>query len=227
MTAHDIMDRSRVFLNDKRARLFTDDTLLPLLQTAWDEMSELFEENGLGITNKSSSSPINVPAGTTEIGSVGNPALPDDLIEIQGLYERTAGSSEQFVPVTRFDFLNPASTTPVNSITVWAWQNQTIKFIEANSDREVIIDYIANVFPPILSANTAIRIINSKNALAYRTAGLAASNIGENPTRAEELNSYASGAAERVINIMTKGQQGIVTRRRPFRSNFKNRTAMY
>jgi hypothetical protein len=66
-------------------------------------------------------------------------------------------------------------------------------------------------------------LVNAKTALSFRVAGLASEFIGENPTRAESLNSNASNALERALNINIKSEQSIVTRRRPFRSGYVRR----
>jgi len=217
-----VMDRARVHLNDKDGQIFNDIALLPILQSAYDELAEMYEENSLPTTNKKSGTLV-ILQGMVDIGNGTGPALPLDLIEVQGVFERTFGSSENFIPVTKMDFL-PRFNTLSSQLLYYTWQGQAIRFNGANTDREVQLDYIANTFNPIISPSSVINILNCKTALAYRTAGIAAMDIGENPTRSADLNSSASMAADRLINIATKGQQGIVTRRRPFRAGYKSRS---
>jgi len=52
---------------------------------------------------------------------------------------------------------------------------------------------------------------------------LMASNIAENPTRAQELNGDAIRSIDRALGITIKGRQSQVTRRRPFRAGYKSR----
>jgi len=221
MIAKDVMQQSRIFLNDVAASSFTDDVLLPFLQTAWAEMAELFEENELPATNNTSAV---IPVTTTQfdIGGPTGPALPQDLIEIQGVYERPTGTLNDFTEVVKRDFL-PKTSVLTNVLGVYVWQGQVIKFLGANTNIDVKLDYLANVFNPLIDPSSIVNIINAKTSLAYRTAGLAASMIGENPDRAAELNGFASTAAERLINISMKGQQAIASRRRPFRAGYKTR----
>lgn len=226
MTVHEVLDRARAHLNDSLGQIYSDDKLLPHLQTAYDELEEMFQENGLPTTNKVTTSPnIVVAAGLTSIGdpTVG-PALPADLVEIQGVYERTNGTSEPFMSVTRVDFLPTTPTPPLSQFIYYAWQNQIIHFLAANSIREIKLEYIADTFSDLVSPSSLITVIKSKNSLAYRTAGLAAFHIGENESRANELNGFAGNATERLMNIMMKGQQAIVTRRRPFRAAYKSQS---
>ena len=165
---------------------------------------------------------FDVPVDVFDIGGNTGPALPDDLVEIQRVAERLAGSSDDFLPVRKVDFL-PLTEILTNSLDVWAYQQQIVLFIGALTDREVIIEYIGKGFPELVNGNSVITMINSKTSLAYRTSGLAAGMIGENPTRADELNSYASTAAERLINLGIKNSQVIPVRRRPFRSGIRSR----
>ena len=57
----------------------------------------------------------------------------------------------------------------------------------------------------------------------YRTAALCSSFIGENQSRADQLNIAASLAIDRMIEVNVKGGQGIVVRRRPFMAAYKSR----
>ena len=93
-----------------------------------------------------------------------------------------------------------------------------------NGINYIKINYIRNLFAPATGSSSPINIINAESYLAYRTAGLMSEFIGENPSRAKDLNGNASLAMDRVVSIGTKGRQNITTRRRPFRSGYKMRT---
>lgn len=221
MIAADIMNRSAVLLNDSTLSSFTYVAQIPYLNMAIDELQEILEENNVPITNKVSSI-LSIVVGITTINSTTTPALPTDLIEIQALYERLSGTTDSFLPMERREFL-PEITTITSELQYWAWIGEEIKFIGANTNRDVKIEYVASKITAVTSSTNTIAVINSKSFLAYRTAALCAAFIGENPNRSAELNVHAQNAIERMVNISTKSRQAIVTRRRPFMASYKNR----
>lgn len=223
LKASDIYKGAQALLNDLGAQNFTNTALQPFLVIAMQELSEVFEDNGLPITDKLSTE-IKVAIGITDIGGPTGLALPQDLIEITACYERPWGSAQDFIKMDRRDYL-PETVTQTTYLIFWAWQQQIIRFIGATSDIGVKLEYVANVFPTINDDNTIIPIINAKNALVFRLGGLAAEFIGENTDRATSLNGQGSAALDRLINLSIRGQQSINTRRRPFRAGWKTRNS--
>jgi hypothetical protein len=225
MTAADVMDRAASLLNDTAKTEFTYTAQIPYLNAAMDELQETFEQNNIAATNKVSAV-LAIVAGVVTVDLSTTPALPSDLIEIQQLSERPTGTTNDFVPMTRTEFL-PLTSVLTNQLIYWAWIEEKIKFIGANADVDVKIEYIKSLFTAITTSTTAITLINSKSFLAYRTAGLCAEFIGENPTRAGELNAFASLALDRTLGINVKGGQGIGARRRPFNASYRARSSMF
>lgn len=220
----DALKRAAAHLNDQSRAIFTDDVLLPYFQTAYEELLEMLEENNAPFTN-STSAVIPVNVGTTQIGNPDTPLfpqLPEDLVEIQDVWERLQGSNIDFTLLEKRTTL-PLTSILTSELLVWSWQGGIVNFIGANTARDVKINYVSNGTIIDFDINTRIKIINSKNNLSYRTAGLAAYFVGENKERADELNGNASGAFDRLINLSVKGEQSISTRRRPFRAGLKQR----
>lgn len=229
LTAAQVMDRSASLMNDTPKSTYTYVAQIPYLNMAIDELQEYFELNNVPITNQTSVV-IQVNVGVTQINpKVGYPpntfpTYPADLVEIQGLYERLKTSNEPFVPMTQREFLpHLLDDLPVSSLIYWIWQDQRIKFIGATTNRDVKLDYIKKIFPDQLVETSSIGIINARSFLYFRTAALCSQFIGENPTRASELNTFAVAALERVTGISVKGKQSIITRRRPFMASYKTR----
>lgn len=222
----EIIDMSAALMNDKAQSVYTDEACLPYLNMALDELQELFELNNIPVTNETSSI-ITVPTSTviTAIGFNSIPSLPIGLIEIQELWE---GSNDQFIPVTKKDFLpHYNDNIQFSQFRIWAWMNQEIRLPPNNSIIDLKIDYIKSIFAtPILISQIGVdlEIKNSKSYLGYRTGALCAEFIGENKTRADELNQFASISLDRTLGISTKGRQSITIRRRPFRANYKSRS---
>jgi len=222
LLASQVMDSAAALLNDTAKTLFTYDAQRPYLNMALAELREYLELHNIPLTNDSQED-IEVPAGTTEIifNAVSPaPALPSDLVEPLELWERTSGTTNDFVPMTRRDFLPPYGTLN-NFLIYWVWQGQKIKLVGSTSDIEVRIDYTKSVLPKIEDEDDQIDYINAESFLYNRTAALCSQFIGENPERAATLNATAQLAIDRAVGIGIKGGQAIAVRRRPFNQAYK------
>ena len=224
-TPSQIIDMAASLMNDTNQSLYTDAACLPYLNMALNELQENFELNNIPITNDTSTT-LNVPLGTSVIGAATTPPLPTDLIEIQQLWESPEGLN-QWIPMTRKEFLpHNLESVIVSNFGIWAWIEQEIKLIAANVDIDLKIDYVKYLFstPIVIGAiATNLPVMNSISFLGYRTAALCSQFIGENPTRAVELNRLAQDSLDRSIGISTKGKQSITTRRKPFMAGYKSR----
>lgn len=223
MDAVEVTDRVASLMNDTAKSVYTFAAVLPYLNTSLDVLQELFEQNNIPSTNETSAL-INVPANTSVISFGGSPALPTDLIEIQALWVSSEGLAEYTGPIRRVEFLpRYMEGVDYNSIDQWAWIDQEIRFFPANADLDIKLDYIKSIFVPIVLSTDLINILNVKSYLSFKTAAYCARYIGENPTRADQLDAEAELALDRSLGISTKGKQSIRTRRRPFMAAFKTR----
>lgn len=225
LTAGEVMDWVAALMNDVAKSSYTYITMLPYLNMAIDELLEELERHNLCPTNETAAY-ITVNAGTLVISADDGVAdgklhYPTNLIEIRQLWERLAGSTDTFVPMRKQEFLNVRSLT--TALVDWAWLDQEIRFIGANSNREVKIDYIQEAISAATSDTSVIGIIGVKSYLAYKAASLCAKYIAENPTRAQMLKEDAEGCLDNLLGIKIKGNQSTVVRRRPFRASFKSR----
>lgn len=219
------MDRSAALMNDPAKTDYTYINQLPYLNMAIDELVESLEESNSSPTNQTSPI-IVVPVGSNKITPVENvtpPHYPIDLVEVQGVTERLSGSSDSFLTLGRRDFVQvyPAN----NSLLYWCWEDQQIKFNPngALTIRDVQILYVRQAIVSATNETTIIGTINARSYLGYKTAALCARFIGENPTRADELDKHATNALERLDSVNNKGRQATSTRHRPFRAGFKAR----
>lgn len=219
--AGEVMDTVRALMNDLEGAQFTDEVINPYLKIAYEDLRQECEDNNIPFTNLTSGI-ITIAQGVTNIGGNGGPALPEDLIEIIEMYERIAGTNNDFMLMKRRNFL-PKTDIQTTYLQVWTWQRQRVEFLGANGNIEVKIDYVGNSLGDILGKNTIIALFNSKNFLGYRTAALCAQFIGEDVDRATALNTQASRAIETLENIGIKNQQSIPVRRRPFMSRYRQR----
>jgi hypothetical protein len=215
----------RALLNDTQDAVYHDEIIIPYFKMAYDELKLNLQDYNIPFTNKTSEV-ITVPAGITDIGGPEGPGLPNDLIEIMGMYERTAGTDNNFLSMTRNIFL-PKTEQQIAYLQVYSWQKQYIKLLGATSNIEVKIDYIAEDMTMDPDANTVMVLHNSKLALQYGTAALCAMFIDENESRAAALNSKAVNALDLLLSVAVKSAQSAPVRRRPFLNRWKARGGGY
>lgn len=219
------MDRSAALMNDPAKTDYTYAAQLPYLNMAIDELVELLEESNVSPTNQTSVA-ILLPFGAnkiTPIEHLESPHYPVDLVEIQEVGERAAGSNDAYLSLARREFLQ--SFPPTTGLLFWCWEDQIIKFNPsgATGPREIQLRYVAQAIMHANDQDSIIGTINARSYLAYKTAALLAQFIGENETRAGQLEEKAERSVERMTGISNKGRQQIMTRHRPFRASFKAR----
>lgn len=219
VTAGLIMDRSAAFLNDAAKTQFTYAIQIPFLNAAIDELQEGMQLNSVHYVNQMAPI-IVVTAGVFTISFVTTPALPANLIAPQGIQERLAGSCTPFTMMTKQEFLI-YDQPQQQSLNVWTWQNQVLNFVGALTDREILVDYVATFLPIVTASTDVLTLFNCESFLAFRTAGLQAILVGENKTRADELNQFADMALERFLRINSKGNTAIIMPRKPYVGVFK------
>jgi hypothetical protein len=227
LVASTVLAKAATLMNDTARTIYTYTAVLPYLQMALQELQEIFELNSIPATQLSSAL-INIPAGNTQIiyNGIGVPTLPDDMIEPNQLWEREAGI-DPYVPMGRRDYIpHNFEGTLTGKFSFYTWENNAIKFLPANRDNDIKIDYIKTIFAPLVDENSLINCINAATFLEYRTAALCAEFIERNKASADSLNDYAVLALDRATGIGVKSKQTILTRRRPFRAAYKKRGFM-
>lgn len=212
------MDLSASLMNDTAKTVYTYVAQLNYFKMALTDLDMEFQLNNVPVTNKHTSTPL-VPVGTTAI------PIPGDLVEIQKISERLAGSNDPYVEMVKKEFIPGYLNQPADSLLYYEWIGQLIQFSEggAQTPRQLKIDYIRSMFLNVSDQNTPVNVINTKNFLAFRTAALCARFIGEDTERADSLDSQANDYMDTILGIGTKGRQNIATRRRPFRASYRSR----
>lgn len=224
LVASTVMDKMASLMNDTARTTYNYTNMLPYLQMALDELQEDFELNSISVTEKTSAV-IQVDAGYTEIifNGVGVPSLPDDLIEPQQLWERNRGI-DPYIPMTKREYLpHDLEGVPINIFGYYVWQDQKILLLESTQNNDIKIDYVKQLFVPLVDENSQINLINARSFLQYRGASLLAEFIERNIASANSLSANAILSIDRARGIAVKGKQSINTRRRPFRAGFKRR----
>jgi len=227
LVASTVLAKAATLLNDTARTIYTYAAVLPYLQLSLQELQEHFELNNIQSTQLTSTV-IQVNAGQNEIAfnAAPLPELPDNMVEPQQLWERNRGI-DPFIPMTRRDYLpHNLEGIQTNNFVFYVWEDNTIRFLPCNTDNDIKIDYIKDIFTPIVDENSLINCINAASFLEYRTAALCAEFIERNQSNANALNTYAILALDRATGIGVKGKQSIYSRRRPFRASYKRRGFM-
>jgi len=154
-----------------------------------------------------------VTAGTTS--KTGADIAADFIMPIW-LGERAASSSDLFAPMVERDWEPEAEQG--ETLRWWTWREEELKFLGATTDREVKVRYVKGLTAFTAGAlNSAVGISESQDYLSARAASLVAGVIGENWTRAAELDKMAEMALEDFLSINAKKRQNIPVRRLGFR----------
>lgn len=218
-------------MNNSAQTRYNNAIVLPFLNLSLNELQELFELNDIPVTHTSDPAVITIPSGVNRLGFDTTPALPSDFVEALQLWESTSGLNE-WVPMTKRDLIPHIleDNTTISTFILWAYNKGQIRFIAANINIDIKLDYIATMFNTpiqIKDINVNLPFTNVETYLEYKTAALCAMFIAENPERATALDSLAGTALSRSLGIPIKGMQTVTTRRRPFRHAFKNRWVNY
>jgi len=225
MLASEVLDMVRSLLNDQIGAVFTDAVQIPYLNMALRDIGQKMQLNDMPVS-MATSAVIAIDAEGDNIGGsdVSDPELPDGFINAKQLWQRPTGSGSPFIPITQYQFLpHWADEDMTGYIMGWAYWEQVIHLIPSNIAQDVKMDFTKSIIPTIDDDDDEILINNSTQYLGFKTAAYCAMYIGENPTRAQVLEGQAENAFNEMLGIETKGQQSIVTRRRPFRAAWKQR----
>lgn len=225
LTAGTVLDGMAILMNDPSKTQFTNAKMIPYLNMALQVLREEFELNNVPVTDEFTADPIDIPAGYDHIAfnNGSNPSLPDDFVEPKILWERP-DEVDPYIQMTPRDSLPQQwAGVEMNQFIYYVWQAQQIRFLPANQDNQIKMNYVRQIFTPVIDANSLINTVNCLTYLEFKGASLCSKFIGENPTRADQLEMEAGGALYRSTGISAKTRQGITIRRRPFRSGYKRR----
>ena len=191
------MDQAAALLNDISKVDYSYTVQLPYLKSAYNKLLLRLQDNGVTVIEEISTA-INVAADATFV------TLPSDLIQPIKLEERLDNTSELYQSVEKVNAI--PELTQLDYIAVWNWREEVIYINPPRLAREVKLTYIKSL-TALADHTTNIPIINSLEYLANKTAALCARFIGENPTRATELDLEAGEALSLAIGVEVKAKQ--------------------
>lgn len=188
LLAGSVITEIKGLLNDPTGSIYPDQALFPLLNKAYRELQVKLGSLGVGTTREVT---LAVPIPTTQKTLDDGNGLPVDFLYPIEIGERLVGSGAGYEKMEEREW--EPDTKPIERLMWWSWREESIKFVGATTDRELLIRYIKTLIP-LTDVNTPIQISESQTWLAQRTAALAALLLGGNPTRAETLIRDLYGA---------------------------------
>lgn len=176
-----VLATARTLLNDDAATNWTDASLIPKAQQAHKELQ---------IKLRRAAAPVmkNQFVATVTAGATGFTTPPTDLVAPISLFETTVGgAANTYAPMTEADPL--PNVIAVTTLIYWQWFQETILFIGATANRQVLMNYWRALNIPQLNTDL-IGFLNGELYMAPRTAALAAASVGQ----ADEMARYAAMA---------------------------------
>ena len=173
-------------LNDPSGAIYADTPMYSLMNKAYHELQNKLAAIGLSTATEVSTA-IAVPAGTNFLGD--GALLPSDFLYPIWLKERATGSTSADDYTDMIEVGVEPFTAATPTLGFWAFREEEIKFpIDgATTARDVLMKYKKSL-GSVTTGNSVIRVINSAEWIAQRTASLAALVIGGNPRRSEALS---------------------------------------
>lgn len=207
ITAGEVFNSARVYLNDPNTTLWTDARLLPYLKEAYEYGRN--EQASKDLPNSYKTDTQTVVAGQTTLATP-----PSDLLLPIKLAERTPGTTDPFVPMS--EAVWDINATPVSVLQSWNWRNQQINFLGALEDREVITYYLGDMNPTGIDVSSSNLLGNIRVFLGAKVAALVLAFSQQDFTKAKVADGIAEEQLEKIISTQLKYRQSIVRRPRPF-----------
>lgn len=223
-TAGQITALVRSLLNDAQGNLFTDAALLPYANSAYRKVQRALGNSGAGgflsddvllIVPAVAAPDASLQVSISDASAPPN-QLPTDLLVPLKLWERPAGSSDDFMEMVDLSRHGGLPSRPQDlALSVWEWRADGIYFIGATQDTQIRLRYV-KAYPDLIDATSPVLVRNAQEAIAYATAALAGWARGS--PLSEKWDAAASDALEDLVSAAVRREQQSAHRRRPFSS---------
>lgn len=218
----------RALLNDQRGNVFTDQFLLPFAQMAYRKINKqlaniksatYIQDNVFLTVPKVSGADPSVQVSITDATAPPN-QLPTDLLVPLKLWERRAGSNDDFQEMIDLTDTGGLPSVPQgSSLVYWEWRFDGIYFLGATQDTQIRLRYQAvpnDVTGPLAS----VLLRDGQNAMALLTAGGAAASRGS--ALAAGYTDQGNDALESMKDSVIQKMQTTTRRRRPYSSRSRS-----
>lgn len=204
--------KARAHLNDLDVQQYTDSFLVTYVGMAQSQLDQWLASKG--IERYRYEGTVTVPPGVKVVSPTTTPSLPGDCRQPIVLHERPTGSTSaddwRGMVQVREDLPN---AEPREILGFWCWQGGAIRFIGATASREVQIDYLS-VPPEVALPTDVLPVIDSAEAVAYKTAELVTHAAGELEMAQSFERKYLKAANDLYTLAIRQKQRRVL--RRPF-----------
>lgn len=224
-----VFDLTRAELNDRyvypvlaeltegqvQGGVWPDGVLVPFVQHAYRDLQKKLATNG--VARRVEVDEIQIPLTCTKInddGTAPDAPLPADFIYPLKLWERTDGTTDEYVEMreTRFGLPQRESLTP--TLDFWEYRGNEILLTGASSVRQIKMRFEKSL-PVLTQAGDKIGIREAVGALAYGAAALAARSRGVSAL-ARDMSAQYEEAAAQIVNGAVRPNQRVPVRRRAY-----------
>lgn len=138
------------------------------------------------------------------------------------LYERDSGStdieeisSNNWIPMLPKQFI--PNIVPTTKLKYWIHDAQGVKVPAVTQNRSVLIHAVLVMGPTVALVSTSLDHDFLRPFMTARLAAVAAFTLGQNPNRAEGLNSIAEAEHAKLMSVTATMQQSVQLKRRDYR----------
>jgi hypothetical protein len=213
-TAGNVMDTAAALLNDAPKTMYSYVVQLPYLKMAQQELEQQLNLHEV---------PLNLISEyeTVVLAGALNPSLPTSFFLPIQLFERANGSvlESDYRLMDEVKDVYELGYDPSTTLGIWDYRHNCINFIGATVNREVRLRYWRQL-TVIVDEGSIEQQAGANNYLSFRTAALCARFIMKDEMRADSLDGQAGGSIEVLTALLTKNNQNLRTRRRPFFRGF-------
>lgn len=173
-TVQNITELIRALLNDVPGAVWTDDVLLPFVNSVYRIFKRRLRERGAPTSTADAA--LAVGAGVTELDADSTPALPGDFISPIKLWEKAAGG--KFVEMGRVRYGLP-DVAQQATLGLWEWVDNKIKFIGSTDALTVKIRYEKELTDlALIAPDNEVELHDAIDAMAHGAAAMAARSRG-------------------------------------------------
>ena len=202
MTFQNVCELVRVLLGDLPARTWSDDVLLPLVNSAYRDVQRNLAMSGIPALADYAEKPL--AAFAKELSGED---LPDGFVLPHRLWEKDQESTGRYSPMKRISGGLPDSD-PGPQLRVWEWVGNRILFVGATHDKTVRVRYEKRL-PALGFRENQVEIRDGGDAIAAGTAMLT-------PGKRQDFTGLFQSHLTDLIANNVRNEQRVRRRRRPY-----------
>lgn len=217
-TAADVMDDAAALMNDAAQAVYDYTVQLPFLRMVMRDVEQELDLQGFQL-NLISEEEVTVVAGALTITYPSNFFIPVNL------WERTSGTSDDYVPMRQKSDVNTLSLDPGSSLTYWDWRHNALNTLGATTDRQVRIQYW-RLLDEVVDEDSIPDFRGCRNMLSYFTASMCSMFIARDKELSDAQRILGANALDLFTSGIAKSNQSNRVRRRPFRVRGMNTSSL-